>query len=199
MGSENNQTGLLFILSGPAGSGKTTICDALIESESIGRIITSTTRKPRTNEVDGVDYHFLSQLDFEDKIQKGLFFEYATVHNHYYGTQKSDILEPLMQGQNRLLNIDVQGAKTIASKAEADPDLKGKVVTLFIKPPNIEELAKRLQKRGTDSAAEIERRLEVAKKEILQQDFYHHVIVSSSKENDLEAVRKIYQEAEARL
>lgn len=197
MSPQPTQSGLLFILSGPAGSGKTTICDALIKTESIARIITSTTRKPRSQEVDGVDYHFLSHADFQEKIDQGCFFEYATVHNHFYGTQKAAIIEPLMQGQNLLLNIDVQGAKTIAQKAEKDPYLNGKVVTVFIKPPNIEELEKRLLYRATDSVEEIKRRLEVAKKEIEQQAFYHHVIISGSKEDDLKSVCKIYQDETA--
>lgn len=198
MSSETKQSGLLFIISGPAGSGKTTVCDALMKTESIERIITSTTRSPRTGEHDGIDYHFLNKADFQRKISAGLFFEYATVHNHFYGTQKTDIIEPLKAGHNRLLNIDVQGAKTIQMKAESDPFLKGKVVSIFIKPPNIDELEKRLKKRGTDSVEEIKRRLEVATNELLQQDSYKHVIVSQSKEADLREIRAIYHRESAR-
>ena len=114
----NNATGkgILFIISGPAGSGKTTICDGLIEKESLQRIVTSTTRSPRQGEIDGLDYHFLTPDDFKTKIKEDAFYEYATVHNNYYGTQKLDIINPILAGQNLLLNIDVQGAKTIKEK-----------------------------------------------------------------------------------
>ena len=119
--------GVLFIISGPAGSGKTTICDGLMEKESLQRIVTSTTRCPRPGEVDGLDYHFLSADDFKIKIEDDAFYEYATVHNNYYGTQKADILTPILAGENLLLNIDVQGAKTITEKASATRTVVGAV------------------------------------------------------------------------
>ena len=129
----NNATvkGILFIISGPAGSGKTTICDGLIEKETLQRIVTSTTRSPRQGEIDGLDYHFLTPDDFKTKIKEDAFYEYATVHNNYYGTQKLDIINPILAGQNLLLNIDVQGAKTIKEKASADKDLKGHIAVSY--------------------------------------------------------------------
>ena len=191
---ENKKSkGLLFIISGPAGSGKTTVCDALIHQEKILRIITSTTRPPRNGEVDGVDYFFLDKATFEEKIQAGAFYEYATVHNNYYGTARSSLVEPILSGRNLLLNIDVQGAKTISEKASQDPILNGQLVTLFIEPPSVDELEARLKNRGTDSEAEIKRRLEVAREEILQKANYDHVITSATKEIDFKKVRSIYR------
>lgn len=190
---ENQKSkGCLFIISGPAGSGKTTLCDGLIHQEKIQRIITTTTRLPRNGEVDGVDYHFLDRASFEQKIQEGAFYEYATVHNNYYGTERSALVEPILGGHNLLLNIDVQGAKTISEKAAQDAVLKGQVITLFVEPPSVSELEARLKNRGTDSADEIKRRLEVAREEILQKIHYDHVIISQTKEIDFNKVRSIY-------
>ena len=197
----NNATGkgILFIISGPAGSGKTTICDGLIEKESLQRIVTSTTRSPRQGEIDGLDYHFLTPDDFKTKIKEDAFYEYATVHNNYYGTQKLDIINPILAGQNLLLNIDVQGAKTIKEKASADKDLKGHIVTIFIMPPSLEELNERLKNRGTDSMEEIERRLIVARSEMEQEKHYDYTIISQSKSVDLNTVLEIYKEEIMRM
>jgi guanylate kinase len=191
--------GVLFIISGPAGSGKTTICDGLMEKESLQRIVTSTTRSPRQGEVDGLDYHFLSTEDFRIKIEEDAFYEYATVHSNYYGTQKADILTPILAGENLLLNIDVQGAKTITEKASADEALNGHLVSIFIMPPSLEELNARLQNRGTDSEEEIERRLTVARSEMKEEKHYDYTIISQSKSADLEAVLEIYRKEVARL
>lgn len=196
----NNATGkgVLFIISGPAGSGKTTICDGLIEKEQLQRIVTSTTRNPRPSEVNGLDYHFLNTEDFETKIKEDAFYEYATVHNNYYGTQKADILKPLLTGQNLLLNIDVQGAKTIKEKASADEVLQGHIVSIFIMPPSLEELNARLKNRGTDSDEEIKRRLVVAQTEMKQQQHYDYTIISQSKSADLNTALEIYKKELAR-
>ena len=193
MSDSSTGKGLLFIISGPAGSGKTTICDGLMEKESLQRIVTSTTRSPRQGERDGLDYHFLNTQDFETKITEDAFYEYATVHNNYYGTQKADILKPILSGQNLLLNIDVQGAKTITEKASADDVLKGHIVTIFIMPPSLEELNARLRNRGTDSEEEIERRLIVARTEMEQQKYYDYTITSQSKSADLITALDIYK------
>lgn len=198
MSNHTTGKGVLFIISGPAGSGKTTICDGLMDKESLQRIVTSTTRNPREGEIDGEDYHFLTPEDFKRKIKEDAFYEYATVHSNYYGTQKADILKPILAGQNLLLNIDVQGAKTIKEKASADEALKGHIVTIFIMPPSLEELNARLQNRGTDSDEEIERRLIVARSEMEQEKYYDYTIVSQSKSADLEAVLEIYKNEVAR-
>jgi guanylate kinase len=199
MSDSSTGKGLLFIISGPAGSGKTTICDGLMEKENLQRIVTSTTRSPRQGEIDGLDYHFLNSQDFEIKISEDAFYEYATVHNNYYGTQKADIIKPVLSGQNLLLNIDVQGAKTITEKASVDEVLKGHIVTIFIMPPSLEELDARLRNRGTDSDEEIERRLIVARSEMEQQKHYNYTITSQSKSADLITALDIYKKEVARL
>ena len=198
MSDNTRAKGVLFIISGPAGSGKTTICDGLIKNKKLRRIVTSTTREPRSGEIDGEDYHFLTSEDFKRRIKKDAFYEYALVHNNYYGTERLAILNPILAGQNLLLNIDVQGAKTIKEKANKDLALKGNIVTIFIMPPSIEELNARLQNRGTDSNEEIERRLIVARSEMEQEKYYDYTIVSQSKSADLEAVLKIYKNEVAR-
>lgn len=199
MSGNTTSKGLLFIISGPAGSGKTTICDGLMEKENLERIVTSTTRSPRQGEIDGHDYHFLDSRDFETKIREDAFYEYATVHNNYYGTQKADIINPILSGRNLLLNIDVQGAKTITEKASADDALKGHIVSIFIMPPSLEELEARLKNRGTDTEEEIERRLIVARSEMEQQRHYDYTITSQSKSADLKAALEIYKKEVARL
>jgi len=188
-----SRKGFLFIISGPAGSGKTTICDGLIELEGLQRIITTTTRSPRLGEIEGRDYYFCSRSEFEKKISEEAFYEYATVHNHYYGTQRSAILEPILAGEHRMLNIDVQGAQTIRDKARQDPALVGQVVSIFVMPPSLDVLKERLQGRGTDSAAEIERRLKVAEAEIKQHSSYDHCIHSDTKAKDLANMRSLYK------
>ncbi len=197
MPSLNKNKGFLFIISGPAGSGKTTICNGLIKNKSIHRIITSTTRPPRLGEINGSDYHFLSTSDFKNKISNEAFYEYAQVHNHHYGTEKKAIISPILQGHNCLLNIDVQGAKTIKEKAILDPALTGQIVTIFIMPPSLEILKGRMQMRGTDSNIEIERRLKVAEDEIKQDKFYDHIISSSTKESDLSTMCSIFEKVTA--
>ena len=185
--------GVLFIISGPAGSGKTTICDGLMGKKSLQRIVTSTTRNPREGEINGKDYNFLTPENFKTKVKEGSFYEYATVHNNFYGTERMAILNPILAGQNLLLNIDVQGAKTIKEKASADEALKGNIVTIFIMPRSLEELSARLKNRGTDSDEEIERRLIVARTEMKQGKYYDYTIISQSKSADLEAVLEIFK------
>lgn len=191
--SENQTTkGLLFIISGPAGSGKTTICEGLIAKENVHRIITTTTRSPRSGEVNGVDYNFLSKTLFEKMIEKDYFYEYAHVHNNHYGTEKKSIIDPIMNGHNCILNIDVQGARTIREKAETDIVLKDQVKTIFIMPPSVEALKLRMSSRGKDSEQEINRRLIVAEEEIQQIKFYDYVIKSTTKQKDLNAMCTIF-------
>lgn len=195
-----NPSGILLIVSGPAGSGKTTVCERLLEATSnLQRIITATTRSARGNEKDGVDYHFLSRTDFEAKIAGDEFYEYARVHNQLYGTLKSVVQEKLLGGTDLLLNIDVQGAAQMRETARTDSVLSGRVTTVFIMPPTLKELEKRLRGRGTDSALEIERRMQVAEIEIEQSVHYESVLESTDKEADFEQLRTIYAREKLRL
>lgn len=189
------KSGRLFIVSGPAGSGKTTLCDRMIaESPQIDRVITSTTRAPREGEVDKTDYHFFDYKTFREKIDSGNFYEYATVHGNLYGTLKSEVQEKLSDGIDLLLNIDVQGAAQFREAAKHESLLKGKIVTIFIMPPSIKVLEARLRNRGTDSEVEIQRRLKVAVEEMAQSSHYDHRISSASRNEDFEALKEIYEQ-----
>lgn len=194
--TENKNSGFLFIVSGPAGSGKTTVCDRMLDEVSgVQRVVTSTTRAPRGGEVDKVDYYFFDRETFEAKVAAGEFYEYAHVHSNLYGTLKSEVQEKLADGIDLLLNIDVQGAAQMRDTAENDPLLKGKVITVFIMPPSVEELEVRLRSRGTDAEDEIQRRMQVAIEEMKQSELYDHTILSGTKDEDFQALLRISQAA----
>jgi guanylate kinase len=190
------QKGLLIIVSGPAGSGKTTLCERMLEEmPQIERVVTSTTRQPRSGEVDQVDYYFFDHETFQAKIAANEFYEYAHVHSKRYGTLKSEVQGKLANGTDLLLNIDVQGAAQMRKTAQNDPLLKGKVVTVFIMPPTIKELEARLRGRDTDSEDEIQRRMKVAVEEMEQSKFYDHTILSDTRDTDFAALKAIYKRA----
>ena len=194
MNSPIAQTGLLMIVSGPAGSGKTTLCERmLMEEQALSRVVTSTTRKPRKDEKDQIDYHFFDHSSFEEKIKADEFYEYARVHSNLYGTLKSDVQDKLTTGVDLLLIIDVQGATSFREKAKTDELLKKRLVTVFIMPPSIKELEQRLRERATDDDDEIQRRLAVAVEEIKQCNRYDYCLRSTSRKKDFENLRAIYR------
>ena len=195
----SNNSGLLIIVSGPAGSGKTTVCDRMLaEERSLQRVVTSTTRPPREGERHRVDYYFFDCETFDANVEAGDFYEWANVHTNRYGTLKSEIHDKLDAGTDLILNIDVQGAATFRDAGREDPILKGKVVTVFIMPPCMDELESRLRHRSTDDEDEIQRRLRVARDEIKQHELYDHCILSGTRFEDFEALRKIYREEKAK-
>ena len=164
--------GHLFIISAPSGAGKTTIAKAVLQKfKDMCYSISYTTRKPRAEERDGVDYHFVSKQDFKNGIKKARWAEWAEVYGNYYGTSAEFIEEKLLSGCDILLDIDVQGTLQILKH---HPDS----VTVFILPPSINALRKRLEMRGSDSQAVIEKRLINAKKEMAQKKIYRHIIVN---------------------
>jgi guanylate kinase len=185
---------LLIVVSGPAGSGKTTLCARLSEAypQAIRRVITCTTRAPRGGEVDGVDYHFLARARFEQQVAQGVFLEHALVHGNLYGPRAADVAAHLDAGFDALLNVDVQGAATIRAQAAADPRLAAALVTVFIRVSDRAELRRRLTGRGTDPADEIDRRVAAAEEEIRHAGSYHHVIESGDREADFAALRGLY-------
>ena len=139
--------GMTLILSGPSGSGKSSIYKKAFEEISgFAFSVSCTTRQPRPGEVNGVDYHFISKEEFEEKIRQNAFVEYAQVHGNYYGTLKSELYERMQQGIDVLLDIDVQGAMQIRKACETDPELRKSCEFVFLSPPSSEELERRLRK-----------------------------------------------------
>ncbi|TVP81787.1 MAG: guanylate kinase [Puniceicoccaceae bacterium] len=192
--STQSTTGRLIIVSGPAGSGKTTVCQRMLsEFDSLQRVVTSTTRPPRSGELDTVDYYFFDRETFQAKIEAGEFYEYATVHSKLYGTLRKEVQRKLAAGTDLLLNIDVQGAAHMRTTAQQDPLLQGRVTTVFIMPPSFEELEARLRGRDTDAEEEIQRRLQVARDEMQQSEHYDHVILSGDPDADFAALKGIYE------
>lgn len=188
-----DEPSLLLILSGPAGCGKTTLCDALVASDrSVERAVTCTTRAPRPGEVDGEDYYFLSGAEFEQAVARGEFLEHAGVHGSRYGTLKSEIEGKLKRHITVVLNIDVQGAASLRTTAHSDPLLDGRLVSIFVLPPSLEVLRERMLARGADDHSSIEQRLRNAEKEMRQWSQYDYCIRSGSREEDFHQLQSIW-------
>ncbi|MBQ5530892.1 MAG: guanylate kinase [Kiritimatiellae bacterium] len=173
---------LFIVLSAPSGCGKSTLIDMLLqEYHDIVYSISCTTRKPRGEEEDGIDYHFLSRERFLELAGRNAFIEYAEVHGNYYGTLKAPVEEVLAEGNSMILDIDVQGAGRVRDyvRALADSDpMKAGYVDIFLMPPSMEELRARLEHRGTDTPETIERRLANAEGEIARAGEYMHKVVN---------------------
>lgn len=185
---------LLVLLSAPSGGGKTTLCQQLLQARpDMSRAITCTTRQPRPGEKDGVDYYFLDAADFLKRVQAGNFLEHATVFGNSYGTLKSEVVNKLRQGKDVLLNVDVQGAAFIRARAEEDAELKRSLITVFLTPPSLAILEKRLKKRGTESLATIQKRLAVARQEIAQWKNFDYLIISNSIQEDLRRMQAVIE------
>lgn len=184
---------LLFILSGPAGSGKTTLCDRLVgDIGGLERVVTSSTRKPRPGEIDGRDYYFFDDAGFDRLIEEGAFLEWAHVHTHRYGTLRRVVEEKLGQNIDLCMNVDVQGAASFRKAAESDPLLRQRLVTVFLMPKDLEELRARLRGRATDPEDEIKRRLQTAVSELGEWRHYDFCVHSRSKDEDFEVVKGIW-------
>jgi guanylate kinase len=181
--------GILFVISAPSGTGKTTLCENLRATPDFIYSVSCTTRPPRAGEFDGVDYHFLKKEDFQRRIENGEMLEYALVHGNYYGTLKSTVKEALDHGTDVLLDIDVQGAATI--RKTDDTTLRASLVDVFIMPPTIEELEKRLRKRGTETEEQVQQRLSTGREESKLWRLYKYTILSGSMEEDLQKFRAI--------
>ncbi len=158
--NQPSQKGLFILISGPSGTGKTSVIKALCENDTtLAFSISATTRPPRSDEVDGVDYYFLDETEFEDRIQCGGFLEWVKYGGHYYGTLKSTIESTIEKGQDLVLEIDVHGAMKVK-------DLGIRYTSIFLLPPSLESLEKRLRNRKTESDSELEQRLLTAKSEL---------------------------------
>ncbi len=180
----NSRLGLLYLVSGPAGSGKTTLCRRLAADSEAIYATSATTRAPRAGEKDGEDYFFMTKETFLEHIHNSSFLEHAEVHGNYYGTLKSEVLEHLESGKDVVMDIDVQGAATVRDCA--DPLLQASILDLFVMPPSEEELYSRLVGRGTDSGETISLRMNNALEEMKRCDEYTYCLVSGSKEDDYE-------------
>jgi len=177
---------LLILISAPSGGGKTTLCNHLLAARpGMTRAITCTTRAPRPGEKDGVDYYFFGAAEFEKRVAEGEFIEHATVFGRSYGILRSELLDKLRSGRDVLLNVDVQGAETIRAKAQREPELKRALVSVFLTPPSVAVLEERLKKRNSDSAAEIQKRLDVARDEVAHWSHFDYLLISHSVEEDL--------------
>ena len=178
----NKTKPLFLVLSAPSGCGKSTLIDLLLqEYHDIVYSISCTTREPRGEEEDGLDYHFLAKERFEQLISENAFLEYAKVHDNYYGTLKAPIEEVLAEGNSMILDIDVQGAAKVRDYVRSLPNtdpLKIGYVDIFISPPSMEELRERLIHRGTDSQQVIERRLANAEGEIARAGEYMYRVTN---------------------
>lgn len=181
--------GILFVISAPSGTGKSTLCGNLRATPDFIYSVSCTTRPPRPGETDGTDYHFMTTEQFEARIKAGEMLEYAKVHQNYYGTLLAPVKEALSEGTDVLLDIDVQGASAIRSCGDAL--IRSSLVDVFIMPPTIDELERRLRKRGTESEEQIRMRLDRGREEMRNWRLYRYTILSGSMEEDLTKFRAI--------
>jgi guanylate kinase len=190
----------LIILAGPAGVGKSTLCDRLVaEAPKFERVVTATTRPPRPNEVNGRDYHFLEEAEFDARQQAGDFLEWAWVHRKYrYGTLKSAVLDRLPH-TNLVMNVDVQGVRSIRAAAAGLPLLQRSLVTIFIAPDSLDVLRERLEGRGPLPAEELARRMQSAELEMAERFTYDYIVHSSTKEQDFRALLDYWNQAQRKL
>jgi guanylate kinase len=181
--------GILFLISAPSGGGKSMLLKLLSSYSDFAYSVSCTTRAPRPGEVDGEDYHFLSMQEFERRIASGDFLEHARVHGNCYGTLRATVLQNLETGRDVLLDVDIQGADQI--RAAADGALKRALVDIFLMPPSMAELERRLHKRNTESAEQLAVRLQNARAEMERWRDYRYTILSGSPQDDLENFRAI--------
>ena len=189
MSKQFTRSGILFVVSAPSGAGKTTLCDALRQTPDFVYSVSCTTRAPRAGEIEGEDYHFLAEPDFLRRLKAGEFLEHAKVHEHYYGTLRAPIRANLDEGIDVLIDVDTQGAASIRNYDEAF--IRQALCDVFIMPPDLEELRRRLTRRGTETEQQIELRLTNAAREMELWRDYRYTIISKSMEEDLLKFRHI--------
>jgi guanylate kinase len=181
--------GILFVVSAPSGAGKSTLLNALRQTPDFVYSVSCTTRTPRPGEINGEDYHFVSMEEFQQRLAAGEFLEYAKVHDNFYGTLRGAVIEQLRAGVDVLIDIDVQGARNI--RDDGNEEIRNSIADIFIMPPSLEELRRRLIKRGTETPEQIEIRLRNAAAEMEVWRDYRYTIISGSIEEDLQKFRAI--------
>lgn len=185
--------GLMLIVSSPSGAGKTSLCRRLVaEHEDLDLSISVTTRQPRPGEKDGREYHFIPDAEMDRRISEDAFLEWARVHDHRYGSLREPVETALQKGHNVLFDIDWQGAQRISARAPSD------VVRVFILPPSMTELRRRLVARAQDEAEVIERRLSRAKGEIAHWAEYDYVILNDDFDLSYVELTHIYRSEASR-
>lgn len=177
--------GVLYVISGPSGVGKTSIIDGVMKKvKNVVFSVSCTTRPRRPNEVDGRDYFFVDEQTFKRMVEQDEFLEWAVVHGYYYGTPRKFVEEQLKNNVNVILDIDVQGAMTVMKKVKD-------AVFIFIAPPSFEELKRRLMKRGTERQEDMMKRLEDAKKELEQIPKFQYLIVNVDLQESIDQLTSI--------
>ena len=190
---KEKKRGLLIVVSGPSGAGKDTVCNRLVEEQrNVWISISMTSREPRKNEVNGKNYFFITAEEFEEKIKNEEFLEYAVYNNQYYGTPKSKIEEKLSNGIDVILVIDIQGALKIKEQLE-------ETLFIFILPPSMEELKKRLIERNTETKEKILERFKTAYNEINEIKKYNYVVVNDRVDYAVDKVKAIIKAEKCRV
>ena len=180
------QRGLVLILSGPPGCGKDTVINRIVaEEEHITRILTTTTRPMRRGEAEGVTYNYISHAEFEEKLKEGYFLEHNNFIGNYYGTPRHTVEEKLSEGKDLITDIDWNGARSLGKLIPAD------VVRIFLLPPTLEELEKRLEKRNTETPEAIKARMEQGKLDIAHYEEYDYVVLNDDLDNAVRRVQRI--------
>jgi len=185
--STRSATGFLVVLSAPSGGGKTTILQRLLASgdPALQYSVSATTRPPRPGEIPGQDYYFLQREEFHRRAAAGEFLEYAQVHGNFYGTPRANIEQGMAQGKIVLLDLDVQGGLNVKKQMGA------RAVLIFIRPPSLQALRERLETRNTDKPEDIAARLENARQELQQAQYYDHVVINVDLNSTVHEVREI--------
>jgi guanylate kinase len=178
--------GLMFVLSSPSGAGKTTLSRRLLaEEEGVAMSVSVTTRAPRPGEVDGKDYYFIDSTKYDAMVVAGELLEHATVFDNNYGTPKKQVMEALDAGRDVLFDIDWQGTRQLAKSCRAD------LVSIFLLPPTLDELERRLRARAQDSEAVVQKRMAKATEEISHWEEYDYVVVNEDLDKAMEHIRRI--------
>lgn len=184
--------GLLIVVSAPSGCGKGTILSEILKDDKFYYSVSATTRNPREGEVNGVNYHFITKADFEERIKNNAMLEYAEYCGNYYGTPKKEIEEMREKGKNVLLEIEVQGAMKVR-------DICPDAIFIFILPPSVAELERRLRKRGTETDDVIAERVSQAKGELAFAEKYDYVVVNNALEDAISDFRAVIKAEEQKV